>query len=592
MGLYGTARATSQADLVVVGTVVTMAASTPRAQALAVSGGKVAFVGDAASARKRLRPGGQLIALEPGQAVVPGLVDAHVHMLDAGVMGKRCTLDEAKTKARALELIGQYSRAHPELAWVIGSGWALSLFEERGPTAAELNAVVADRPAVFYGQDGHSAWLNSRALAAAGITARKPDPERGRIERTATGKPSGTLREAAVNLVEKVVPQPSTKQWLAGLRAAQSYLHSLGITMVQDANVSPRMLKIYHRAASSGQLTMKVVAAQATDPGKPASQANDLARLRDRYSVGRLSASAAKIFIDGVLEARTAALLAPYHGRDERGTLNWEDAAALADLVSRLDRHGLQIHMHAIGDHAVRWGLDALAAARLINGPSDNRHHIAHLQLVAAADIPRFRALGVIATFQPFWMFPDEWIAESAEAVIGRARARRLFPFRSIVRPGARIAAGSDWPVSSPNPFLAIQAGVTRQSPEPPVGPPWIPSERVSRQTLLAAYTTGGAYVNRREHETGSLEVGKAADFIIVDQNPLTVPLRRIGGTRVLRTFVDGEEVYIHSSDRGHQRGPGPSSRDVTTGTIPRLAVRRPCCYGDRPSAGSVAGPQ
>src|SRR5215813_13460950 len=321
MGLYGTARATSQADLVVVGTVVTMAASTPRAQALAVSGGKVAFVGDAAAARKRLRPGGRLIALEPGQAVVPGLVDAHVHMLDAGVMGKRCTLDEAKTKARALELIGQYSRAQPELAWVIGSGWALSLFEERGPTAAELNAVVADRPAVFYGQDGHSAWLNSRALAAAGITARKPDPERGRIERTATGKPSGTLREAAVNLVEKVVPQPSTKQWLAGLRAAQGYLHSLGITMVQDANVSPRMLKIYHRAASSGQLTMKVVAAQATDPGKPASQANDLARLRDRYSVGRLSASAATI-------------AEPSTGKTPRSSPTWSPGSTATDCRS------------------------------------------------------------------------------------------------------------------------------------------------------------------------------------------------------------------------------------------------------------------
>src|SRR5215475_7729534 len=567
MGLYGTARATSQADLVVVGTVVTMAASTPRAQALAVSGGKVAFVGDAASARKRLRPGGQLIALEPGQAVVPGLVDAHVHMLDAGVMGKRCTLDEAKTKARALELIAQYSRAHPELAWVIGSGWALSLFEERGPTAAELNAVVADRPAVFYGQDGHSAWLNSRALAAAGITARKPDPERGRIERTATGKPSGTLREAAVNLVEKVVPQPSTKQWLAGLRAAQSYLHSLGITMVQDANVSPRMLKIYHRAASSGQLTMKVVAAQATDPAeKPRtpSQAHELAGRRDRYSVGRLSASAAKIFMDGVLEARTAALLEPYDVDTvpDRGILNWEDPEVLNELVSQLDRHGLQIHMHAIGDRAVRAGLDALAAARLANGPSDNRHHIAHLQLVAAADIPRFRALGVIANFQPFWIFKDELIAQNAEKVINQARARRLYLFRSIARTGVRIAAGSDWPVSAPNPFCAIQVGMTRQSPDPPVGPAWIPGERVSRQVLLAAYTTDGAYVNRREHETGSLEVGKAADFIIVDRNPLTVPVRRISGTTVLRTFVDGEEVYSAAPAKlTDEPGPGRAVR-------------------------------
>src|SRR5262245_26870014 len=521
-----------------------MAASRPHARGLAVAGGKIAFVGDAASARKLLRSGGRLIALEREQTVIPGLVDAHIHMLDAGVMRQRCTLDEAKTKARALEMIAAYSKEHPGLAWVIGSGWSLSLFDERGPTAAELDAVVADRPAVFYGQDGHSAWLNSRALAAAGITACKPDPPRGRIECTAAGGPSGTLREAAVDLVEKVVPHPTTEQWLAGLREAQTYLHSLGITMVQDANVNPRMLEIYQQAASTGQLTMKVVAAQITDPGKPASQADELARLRDRHSVGRFSASTAKIFIDGVLEARTAALLAPYHGRDERGILNWEDTAVLADLVARLDRHGMQIHMHAIGDRAVRSGLDALAAARSANGPSDNRHQIAHLQLVAPADIPRFRALGVIPNFQPFWMFPDEWIAQSAVAVIGPVRARQLFPLRSIARTGVRIAAGSDWPVSSPNPFLAIQVGTTRQSPDPPVGPPWIPAERVSRRALLAAYTTGGAYVNRREHETGSLEVGKAADFVIVDRNPLTVPVRRLGGTRVLKTFVDGEEVY------------------------------------------------
>ena len=571
MGLCGTAWAASQADLVVVGTVVTMATNRPQGQGLAVAGGKIAFVGNAASARKLLRPGGRLIVLEPGQAVLPGLVDAHVHMLDAGLLRKRCPLDEAKTQPRVFEMIEEcIAKLPPERPWLIGSGWALSQFDERGPTAAELDKRVTDRPAVFYGQDGHSAWLNSLALAKANITTCKPEPplKRGRIECTANDKPSGTLREEeAINLVEKVVQQPSEDEWLAGLREGQSILHSLGITMVQDASVSRRMLEIYHQAASSGQLTMKVVAAQATDPAeKPRtpSQAHELAGRRDRYSVGRLSASAAKIFMDGVLEARTAALLEPYDvdTDPDRGILNWEDPNVLAKLVSQLDRHGLQIHMHAIGDRAVRAGLDALEAARLANGPSDNRHHIAHLQLVAAADIPRFRALGVIANFQPFWMFPDEWITQRAEAVIGRARARRLYLFRSIARTGVRIAAGSDWPVSAPNPFCAIQVGMTRQSPDPPVGPAWIPGERVSRQVLLAAYTTGGAYVNRREHETGSLEVGKAADFIIVDRNPLTVPVRRISGTTVLRTFVDGEEVYSAAPAKlTDEPGPGRAVR-------------------------------
>jgi predicted amidohydrolase YtcJ len=572
MGLGGASWA-SQADLVVVGPVVTMAASRPHARGLAVAGGKIVFVGDAASARKLLRSGGRLIALEREQTVIPGLVDAHNHMLDAGLMRQRCPLDmparpggacgEAKNKVRALEMIAKYSKEHPDLKWVIGSGWSGDwdwVNRDLGPSAAELDAVVADRPAVFYDDNGHSAWLNSLALKAAGITVCKPDPPRGMIE-CKDGKedgppyalPSGTLREAAMVRVEDVVPKPTQEEWLAGLLEAQTYLHSLGITMLQDANVNPRMVEIYHKAASTGQLTMKVVAAQITDPDKDAkSQAKELAQQRDSYSVGRFSASAAKVFVDGVLESKTAALLAPYLvGTDQSGILNWQPSAVLGELVTQLDRHGMQVHMHAIGDRAVREGLDALAAARSANGPSDNRHHMAHLQLVAPADLPRFRALGVIANVQPFWMFPDKWFEQNAEAVIGPERARQLYPLRSIVRTGARIAAGSDWFVSSPNPFLAIQVGMTRQDPEKPAGAPWIPAERVSRQVLLAAYTLGGAYLNHRESETGSLEVGKAADFVIVDRNPLTVPVREIGGIRVRNTFVDGEEVYAANPATG-----------------------------------------
>jgi hypothetical protein len=549
MGLGGVSWA-SDADLVVVGPVVTMAAGKPNARGLAVTGGKIAFFGNAASAQKRLRPGGRLIVLEPGQVVIPGLVDAHVHMMDAGLMRQRLPLDVAprgpEGKARALDLIADYSEKHPELEWVIGSGWSLLWFDdkERGPSAAELDAVVADRPAVFYDDNGHSAWVNSLALEAARIFTCRDVP-RGRIE-CKDNKPWGTLREAAVDLVDKVLPQPTEEQWRAGLLDAQAYLHSLGITMLQDANVNPSMVEAYHKAASKGELTMKVVAAQIAVPGTgqtPEALADELAQRRDEKSTGRFSATAVKIFIDGVLESQTAALLEPYVGTDESGILNW-DPAVLAELVRRLDRHGLQVHMHAIGDRAVRAGLDAVAVARSANGPSDNRHHIAHVQLVAPADLPRFRALGVIANVQPFWMFPDKWIERNAAAVIGPERARQLYPLRSIVRAGARIAAGSDWFVSSPNPFCAIQVGTTRQSPDPPVGAPWIPAERVSRQVLLAAYTLGGAYLNHRENETGSLEVGKAADFVIVDRNPLTVPVREIGGTRVLNTFVDGEEVY------------------------------------------------
>ncbi|HEY6383665.1 MAG TPA: amidohydrolase family protein, partial [Pseudolabrys sp.] len=263
---------TRAADLVVVGTVVTMAAGKPNARGLAVTGGKIAFVGDAASARKRLRPGGRLIALEPGEVVIPGLVDAHIHMIEAGLMRQRCALDmpggacEAKNKVDALKMIAKYSKEHPDLPgkWVIGSGWSGDwdwVNRQLGPSAAELDAVVADRPAVFYDDNGHSAWLNSLALDAAKIKTCKPDPPRGRIEckdGDKDGPPSGTLREAAVDLVEKVVPKPTPDQWLAGLLEAQTYLHSLGITMLQDANVNPGMVDAYSKAATNRQLTMKV----------------------------------------------------------------------------------------------------------------------------------------------------------------------------------------------------------------------------------------------------------------------------------------------------------------------------------------------
>jgi predicted amidohydrolase YtcJ len=216
----------------------------------------------------------------------------------------------------------------------------------------------------------------------------------------------------------------------------------------------------------------------------------------------------------------------------------------LAELAVRLDRAGFQMHMHAIGDKAVRSALDAVAAARLANGASDNRHHIAHLQLVAPPDLPRFRELGIIANFQPFWMFADEWIRNNAAAVIGRARARQQYLIHSMALTGVKIAAGSDWPASMPNPFPAIQVGTTRQSPESPFGRAWIPSERVARELLLAGYTTVGAHVNHRDREAGSLEAGKVADFIIIDRDVFKIQPDEIGKTRVLRTFVDGRQVY------------------------------------------------
>ena len=533
------------ADLIVIGDVYTMDASAPKAEAIAVAGGRLEFVGDARRARALLRPGGRTIDLAPGQTVLPGLVDSHVHLIEGGVQQRDCPIQEPKSKAALAAAIEACATAQPEKAWLIGNGWPAALFDELGPRKEELDALVPDRPAVIYGEDGHSAWLNSAAFLAAGIGPETEDPSFGRIERQpGSREPSGTLREQpAMDLVDAHIPPRTDEDYAAALAIGQRHLHGLGITLVQDAQVSPRFLAAYHAAAMSGVLTMKVVAAQETDPLGPVAQVDKLIALSERFSAGHLTASSAKIFLDGVLEGRTAALLEPYEGSDDRGTLNWS-TSALTEIALRLDAAGFQIHMHGIGDAAIRQGLDAIAAVRAANVPSGRLHHIAHVQLADPADIPRMAELDVSANFQPFWMFADPSIAQNVEPLIGAARTARLYEIRAFEQAGTRIVAGSDWPVSTANPFLAIEVGMTRRDPMNANASVWNPAQRVSLDTLLRAYTIDGATLNSRERDTGSLEVGKAADFIIIDRDLFAIPPEDIGETRVLATFVDGVQVH------------------------------------------------
>ena len=550
------------ADVVVVGRIWSPGQSAPSLGGFAVEQGRITYVGTQEEVRSQLRPGGRVIESPPGGLILPGLVDAHVHMLDGGLLQQRCALTEAdgKTRETLFAAIARYAAAHPEERWVMGSGWPPTVFEQGAPTKAELDAMIPDRPAVFYGQDGHSTWMNSVALAATGIRKETPDPVGGRIVRDAKGEPTGLLLESAVDLAEAKIPQPSKELLMAGLVYGQKYLHSLGITMVQDANVDSDHLEIYAEAARSGLLSMKVVAALATDPTRPVSQVDDLVRLRARNSVGNLRADTAKVFVDGVLESRTGALLKPYEGTpEERGILRW-DHEVFVELIRRLDQAGFQIHLHVLGDRAVREALDALESAMKVNGTSDHRHQLAHLQLVDSKDLTRIGRLGLIANFQPYWMYADASITTSILPILGSDRTGRLYPIRSVVQGGARLALGSDWPVSTPNPFLGMEVGVTRQAPEPPRGAPWIPEERMPLDRLLTAYTIGGAYANHREAQSGSLELGKAADFIVIDRNPFAIPTDEIGQTRVLATFVDGREVFTSSAEALSRRLPPKAS--------------------------------
>ncbi|HEX5574291.1 MAG TPA: amidohydrolase, partial [Gemmatimonadales bacterium] len=479
-----------------------------------------------------------------GKMVLPGFQDGHVHPIDSGVELGDCTLYDLTTAAAIADSIRKCARAHPDQAWVRGGGWQLPVFQDANPSKALLDQAVSDRPALFYAADGHSAWANSKALALAKITKDTPDPPHGRIEHDGkTREPSGTLREDAVSLVSKLMPERTDAELAAGLVRAQKLANGFGITTVFSAATDEPALRAYAEADRKGALTLRVIAAIHLDDPLPDSLLPRLRELRTRYATPLVHPTAVKLFADGVIESRTAALLAPYLGLHGNAGKPIYDPDRLKDLAVALDRDGFQIHVHAIGDWAIRMTLDAFAYTRARNGAHDARHTITHLQLIDPDDIPRFRALGVIANFQAFWANGDEYLTKLAEPALGPARSRWQYPIASVVRTGAVVSGGSDWSVSSLNPLDAIEVGITHQQPDEPNQWPWNPAERVDLATMIAMYTINAAYQNHLEHETGSVEVGKMADLVVLDRNLFETPVREIHNVRVLRTLLEGKTV-------------------------------------------------
>jgi len=529
------------------GVIYTMAPSRPWADALAVRDGRLVFVGDEAGVEKFIGRATRVVDLT-GRMVLPGFQDNHAHPLSGGLELGECNLYTARTPSEVEGAIRAYASQHPGLTWVRGNGWQLPVFPGANPRRERLDRLVPDRPAFFYAADGHSAWVNSRALELAGITRDTPDPENGRIERDASGRPSGTLRESAIELVTRLLPAYSTQDRIGAARRALAEANRFGITAITDADAGPAYLEAYRALDDRNQLTARVFAALHTENNPVAGETARLVELRRRYAGTRLTANAVKFYADGVIEAQTAALLAPYvgHGKDA-GQLNYtpED---LATRIAAADRAGFQIHVHAIGDRAIRETLDALAQARHENGPRDARPVIAHLELIDPADIPRFRSQGVIASFQPFWAQEDEYIRDLTTPVLGPERSRRIYPIESAFNSGGVVVGGSDWTVSSLNPLDAIQVAVTRRSVDEPAGPAWLPDERADLPRMLAAYTINAAFAHRTERETGSLEPGKLGDIIVLDRNLFDMPVTEIHTVKVLLTLLEGREVYRDSS--------------------------------------------
>lgn len=519
------------------------------AEAVGVSGGRIVAVGTLADVREALRPGAHVVEV-PGGLVLPGFQDAHVHPSHGGYHLIRCDLHDVHGADAVVEAVRGYAAAHPDAPWILGGGWYMADFPGGTPSRHLLDAAVPDRPVLLVNRDEHGAWANSLALRMLGFDRDTQDPAFGRVEREPDGTPQGTLHEGAMEVARRRIPSQTRDERDRGLAAGIACLHAHGITAIQDAWVDPDDLATYLRLVEAGGLTARVRASLWWDRNAGIEQIADLRESRSAGTTGRLHAGTVKIMADGVLENLTGSVLDPYLAPDggpttERG-IAFLDRELLGEVVRLLDADGFQVHVHAIGDRAVRDSLDAFEGAIRANGQGGNRHHIAHIQLVHPDDVGRFAKLDVTANMQPFWACHDAQMDDLTIPILGAERAGWQYPFGSLVRSGARLAGGSDWSVSTPDVLREIQVAVTRTFPDPDVSPePLLPSEAVDLETALRAYTAGSAYVNHLDDRTGTIAVGMLADLAVVDRDIRAVDPTTLLDGRVALTLVEGEPVHV-----------------------------------------------
>ncbi|MCX5200479.1 amidohydrolase [Streptomyces sp. NBC_00237] len=541
------------ADLVFTGGPVhTVDAARSRATTVAVRGGRIVAVGHD-EVRDLIGRGTHVVDLA-GKLLLPGFQDAHVHPVGGGVEMGQCDLTGGRNAAEYREIIRAYADAHPEAEWITGGGWSMDAFPGGTPERGFLDEVVRDRPVYLVNCDHHGGLANSLALELCSVTRDTPDPADGRLERDPDGVPTGMLQEGAMALVSAHVPAPGQDEILAGLLRAQRLLHSHGITAWQDAMVGTHAgmtdpSPAYAKAAREGLLTARVNGALWWDRARGEEQIPELIAARAELEIGdRLRASTVKIMQDGVAENHTAAMLDPYLTScgcpSDNSGISFIDPTSLCSYVTSLDAAGFQVHFHALGDRAVREALDAVEAARTANGWADTRPHLAHLQVVHPSDVPRFRALGASANIQALWAAHEPQMDELTIPFLGPERAAHQYPFGDLLRSGATLCAGSDWPVSSPDPLAALQVAVTRREPGASADvPAFFPEQRIDLGAAVAAYTAGTAYVNHLD-ETGSIRPGMLADLAVLDRDIFAGAAEEIAEARVVGTYVGGEAVY------------------------------------------------
>ncbi|MBL3700978.1 amidohydrolase [Leucobacter luti] len=524
--------------------------------AVAVSAGRIDAVVPEAEAGSFVGADTRIVDLA-GALLSPGFQDAHIHPISGGVESLQCDLTQSRDAADAVRRIASYAAANPDEPWILGGGWSMDHFPGGAPLRGLIDAVVPDRPVLLMSRDHHSSWANTAAITLAGIDAATPDPADGRIEREASGAAAGTFHEGAGDLFAAVKPEASAELIYRGLLRAQEDLIALGITGWQDAWVGADgpgagTIEAYERALAEGTLRVHVVGAQWWERDRGLEQLAEKIAHRDaRLASGtaeRFELGTVKVMVDGVAENHTASMLEPYrdaHGHDTHNHgISFIDAQTLREAVRQIDAAGMQVHFHALGDRAVRDALDAVAGARAANGASDGRHHLAHLQVVAEADAGRFASVDAVANLQMLWATHEEQLDTLTLPFLQASAAARQYPFGDLARGGARLAAGSDWPVSTADPLAAIHVGVTRQGGDPAAEPLGGAHQRLTLAAALAAYTSGSAYVNHRDHDTGSIREGYLANLVVIEPNPFELDPAELHRARVRETWIDGVAVY------------------------------------------------
>jgi predicted amidohydrolase YtcJ len=506
--------------------------------------GRILAVGSAADLAAKA-PTAKHVDLQ-GRTVLPGLIDAHGHVFGLGGMLTQLDLSATTSLADAQKAIGVYAQAHSQQVWLTGRGWNQENWKlGRFPTAAELDAVVGDRPAWLQRVDGHAGWANSRALAAAGITRDTPDPSGGKIIRDANGNPTGVLVDGAQALVNKVVPQIGEEQARRMLDASLREMARVGLTSVHDAGITTAEDRLYRDYADHGKLSARIYAMiggtgedfdALSKNGPLKSYGNDMYELR-----------AVKLYADGALGSRGAALIEPYSDDPHSHGLLFHSDGEIDAMMKKAMAKGYQVNVHAIGDAGNRQILDTFAKEIPATHSGALRHRIEHAQIVAPPDLARFKTIGIIPSMQPTHATSDKNMAEQR---IGHARMQGAYAWRTFLQQGSRIACGSDFPVESPNPFFGIHAAVTREdhNGQPIAG--WYPEQEMSLKEAFRCFTLDAAYAGHQENSIGSLEPGKWADFIVIDRDMFKVSPYDIYKTKVLQTWVAGRLVMQHSEAR------------------------------------------